>query len=40
MNVPKGPGYGGFSLVEIMVAVAILAVALVGLTRGLTTALA
>lgn len=34
-----GPG-SAFSLIEILVAVAILAVALVGLTRGLTTALA
>lgn len=39
-NGTGAPGGGGFSLVEIMVAVAILAVALVGLTRGLTTALA
>lgn len=30
---------GGFSLLEVMVAVAVLAVAITGLTRGLTTAL-
>jgi prepilin-type N-terminal cleavage/methylation domain-containing protein len=32
--------HGGFSLVEVMVAVVILAIALVGLTQGITTALA
>lgn len=33
------PGREGFSLVEVMVAVFILAIAMVGLTRGITTAL-
>jgi prepilin-type N-terminal cleavage/methylation domain-containing protein len=34
-----GPGWGGFSLVEVMCALAILAVGLVGMTEGISTAL-
>jgi general secretion pathway protein I len=37
MNAP--PFNAGFSLIEVMVAILILGVALVGLTRGITTAL-
>jgi prepilin-type N-terminal cleavage/methylation domain-containing protein len=37
MNTP--PSNAGFSLVEVMVAILILGVAVVGLTRGITTAL-
>ena len=34
------PHHGGFSLVEVMVAILILGIALAGLTRGITSALA
>ena len=38
-NTPRARVCGGFSLIEVLVAILILGVALVGLTRALTTAL-
>jgi type IV pilus modification protein PilV len=38
-NIPGVRARGGFSLIEVVVAILILGVALVGLTRGLATAL-